>query len=232
MDKKFETMAEVNLIVKPNGFTISNEVAKIHGIDQKLADDYGLDEGLVLVVFATLMKQAKCLIAHNIVFDGLVMGKAFAEHPQLTPQLPEAKFCTMNAMTDICKLYRGPGKFKWPTLQEAHLHAFGVGFEGAHDAIADVRACARIFRWLKEGAKPTQAADPLESPLPVAEQNCYEDDDKMPFGKHRGIPISDVPASYLHWLWGQRPMSDKKLEAYIRNNLSSLKQEHPDGIWS
>ena len=27
------------------------------------------------------------------------------------------------------------------------------------------------------------------------------DSDPMPFGKHKGIPMQDVPASYLHWLW-------------------------------
>lgn len=27
-------------------------------------------------------------------------------------------------------------------------------FDGAHDAMADVRACARVYRWLMERAKP------------------------------------------------------------------------------
>jgi uncharacterized protein (DUF3820 family) len=60
----------------------------------------------------------------------------------------------------------------------------------------------------------------------------YTDTNKMPFGKHRGELLSEVPASYFHWLWGQRPISDKKLENYIHNNINALKQEHPDGIWS
>ena len=28
-----------------------------------------------------------------------------------------------------------------------------------------------------------------------------EDTDPMPFGKHKGEMMQDVPASYLHWLW-------------------------------
>lgn len=56
--------------------------------------------------------------------------------------------------------------------------------------------------------------------------------DKMPFGKYKDKLLSDVPAYYLHWLWGQRPLSNKKLENYIHNNISALKLEHPDGIWS
>lgn len=28
-----------------------------------------------------------------------------------------------------------------------------------------------------------------------------DDMDPMPFGKHAGRPMQDVPAQYLHWLW-------------------------------
>lgn len=63
-----------------------------------------------------------------------------------------------------------------------------------------------------------------------------QDTDLMPFGKYRGQLMQDVPASYLHWLWTnpQNPMSrdkDNPVADYIRRNISSLKKEHPDGIW-
>lgn len=60
-----------------------------------------------------------------------------------------------------------------------------------------------------------------------------EDTDPMPFGKHKGEPMQDVPASYLHWLW-KEIQHDKTSNVgdYIRRNLSALKKEHPDGVWS
>lgn len=61
---------------------------------------------------------------------------------------------------------------------------------------------------------------------------CYNDDSKMPFGKHKGELLQDVPASYLHWLWTQSPLSDIKLYNYIHNNRDALKKEYPDGVWS
>jgi uncharacterized protein (DUF3820 family) len=70
--------------------------------------------------------------------------------------------------------------------------------------------------------------DPLSTPF---NELAYEDTDLMNFGKYKNEMLQDVPASYLHWLWTQRPISDKKLEAYIKNNLRALKQEYPDGIW-
>lgn len=59
----------------------------------------------------------------------------------------------------------------------------------------------------------------------------YTDEDEMPFGKHAGEPLSSVPASYLHWLWTQRPLNDQRLESYLHASLDSLKMEFPDGIW-
>lgn len=58
----------------------------------------------------------------------------------------------------------------------------------------------------------------------------------MPFGKYKGIPMSDVPVSYLHYLWTQYNFKNKTKEsnvaAYIQENLDALKQENDDLIWS
>jgi hypothetical protein len=56
----------------------------------------------------------------------------------------------------------------------------------------------------------------------------------MPFGLHRDVPMQDVPASYLHWLWVNGKREDKQcpVAEYIRRNLPALQREHKDGIWS
>jgi len=70
-------------------------------------------------------------------------------------------------------------------------------------------------------------------PEPIQRKEpCYEDDSGMPFGKHRGELLQDVPASYLLWLWEQKPLSDTRLENYIHNSMNALKQECPDRIVS
>lgn len=56
----------------------------------------------------------------------------------------------------------------------------------------------------------------------------------MPFGKYKGTPMQDVPASYFFYLW-QNGMRDDKVSpvaCYIRKSLSALKDEYKDGIWS
>ena len=58
------------------------------------------------------------------------------------------------------------------------------------------------------------------------------DDSLMTFGKHRGEKMSEVPASYLHYLWSNGMENEKgDVADYIRENLDALKMETPDKIW-
>lgn len=61
-----------------------------------------------------------------------------------------------------------------------------------------------------------------------------DDLDPMPFGKHKGVPMQDVPASYLHYLWhhGLKEDSTSKVADYISKNISAFKKENPDLIWT
>lgn len=51
---------------------------------------------------------------------------------------------------------------------------------------------------------------------------------KMPFGKHKGTPMNEVPVQYLNWLW-LNGMNKKKgsVANYIRDNLITLKKQYP-----
>ena len=154
-DDQWNIRASVSLIIKPNGYEIPSEVAKIHGITQEVALKYGLSERAVLALFSGLCSRATTLVAHNIKLDGIVMGRAFSVHKDLPPvQLP-TPFCTMTAMTPICKLpSKFPGQqFKWPTLTEAYAHCFNKFPEKSHDALADVISCAAVYRWIQTQPK-------------------------------------------------------------------------------
>jgi len=69
-----------------------------------------------------------------------------------------------------------------------------------------------------------------------------EDTDKMPSisnyepkGAHLGKHMSDVPASYFHFLWTKCGFKDRTdtnpIAEYIQRNMNALQLEHPDGIW-
>lgn len=156
VDGEFNVRGEINLIVQPEGYLIPGEVAAIHGITQDIAAKFGVHREAVIEAFGELIAKADTFVAHSFDFDCLVLN-AFAHRSARGAKygfgrIAGAGFCTMKAMTPICKLPGQYGDYKWPKLQEAHRHAFGIEFDGAHDAMADVRACLRIYRWLKQQA--------------------------------------------------------------------------------
>lgn len=62
---------------------------------------------------------------------------------------------------------------------------------------------------------------------------CLEDNDPCPVnGKYTGKKMTDVPASYLLWLYDQEwlPIKYPTVYAYITNTLEYLKDECPDYI--
>lgn len=55
------------------------------------------------------------------------------------------------------------------------------------------------------------------------------DTDPMPFGKHRGALMQDVPASYLDWLRGQDWFDWRSpLGLYVKENESVIDKELKD----
>lgn len=55
----------------------------------------------------------------------------------------------------------------------------------------------------------------------------YDDNTQMPWGKHKGKKLIDVPASYLLWLWDQGGMekNNLSLKMYISENMDVLKKQ-------
>lgn len=146
-----EEISSVSLIVKPNGYTIPDDVAAIHGITNAKAESCGVNCTTARDIYESWWNLSSLVVAHNINFDLRIMDGEMdrSDHGSERLRGPKNKFCTMAAMTPICKLPGNYGDYKWPKLQEAYKHAFGSEFDGAHDAMADVRACAKIYFWLK-----------------------------------------------------------------------------------
>lgn len=55
------------------------------------------------------------------------------------------------------------------------------------------------------------------------------DNDPMPFGQYKGVPMEKVPAKYLLWLRNEG-CYNKKVAAYIESSLAALMKECPDYI--
>jgi DNA polymerase-3 subunit epsilon len=136
-------------IIKPNGFEIPLEASNVHGITTQYAIENGVNIEVVLLNFEKHCEKSKYLIAHNINFDSKVIGSEYLRSLSRNPVSKLVKKCTMESSTNFCKI---PGSYgyKWPKLSELYIKLFGVEFEGAHDALADIEATARCFWEMKK----------------------------------------------------------------------------------
>jgi DNA polymerase III epsilon subunit-like protein len=135
-------------LVQPEGFIIPEDVQRIHGISTELALAEGKKLSAVLQEFSAAVSKSEIIIAHNLRFDESVIS---AEYHRLRLQPPftgKRRICTMMQSTDFCRI-PGTYGYKWPTLSQLHQELFKCGYEEAHDAGADVEACAKCFFELK-----------------------------------------------------------------------------------
>ncbi len=160
LDRPARILAQLDLIIYPDGFDVPPGVAEIHGITTDVARDFGVDLRVALNVFQNLAARADVLVGHNIDFDLNIIrtachradciggGPLGSELRRMIDAKPT--FCTMTAATPVLNLPGGRnGEPKWPTLEEAYRHFFGQDFPGAHNALNDVKATARVYYHLK-----------------------------------------------------------------------------------
>ncbi len=144
--------AEIALLVQSEGVKFDAKAIEVHGITEEVADRGGVPMLVALALFSNLCRRARKVVAHNMDFDAEVMGCQFHRVGKPNPlKFEHLEFeCTMKALTPIIKLPGRYGDYKWPSLEEAHRFFFDEGFEGAHDALADVRACCRVWKALRD----------------------------------------------------------------------------------
>ncbi len=139
----------------------------------------------------------KYLIGHNIDFDWVAIGK------------PEVKrICTLALARSL-----------WPELDSHTQSALLYFFErdtardqlrNAHSALADVWICSKIVGQIIDKLHPAS----LDALWEMSEKARIPT--IMPFGKHKGEPISQVPTDYKQWMLRQDNVSEflrKALEA-------------------
>jgi len=116
------------------------------GITHETIDAVGRTLKTGLAEFNQMVRVADRIVAHNMQFDDPVTrGNYMRIAAPQREYWDTPKFCTMKTLEPILKL---PGKYgyKFPTLDESYRALVDpLGFEGAHDAMKDVEACAAVL---------------------------------------------------------------------------------------
>lgn len=169
-DRKVEPVQIMNRIIKPEGWTIPEEVSKLHGITTEHALEVGVPIEDALTEFFNMLEQATSCIGYNIAFDKRcirIEEKRMCGADAPDEELPIGHKLTgmkevelSNLMTKHCNLpptekmmAAGRKTAKKPKLEEAFLHAYGSSMAdgldgGAHDAMTDVKATMALYWWL------------------------------------------------------------------------------------
>ena len=162
-----QTIQSMDVIVRPHGWTIPDEVAAVHGITTEHAADVGIPERLAVEMFMDLWNNRN-RVAHNEQFDARILRIALMRHQGNIFHSPSGKSvpdiwkegraeCTARMATPICALpptdkMKAVGRFhhKTPNLGEAYRHFTGNDLQNAHSAMADVLACRDVYFSIKE----------------------------------------------------------------------------------
>lgn len=145
----------LDMIIKPDGWNIPDEVVEIHGITTDHADRVGVPEIDAVRSLLSVWNIADRRVAHNELFDmrmvRIALKRLFDE--SLADDWKNYPYdCTMRTAAPICNLPKDNGRrgAKWPKLNEAYEFFTGKKLEDAHTAMADVDACIAVYFAIEE----------------------------------------------------------------------------------
>lgn len=147
LDESLCPASAFEFLIKPDGWTVSDEVAKIHGLTTEKLTAEGVPVADALAQYLAALDASYVIVGYNVSFDLKVL------RGELRRAKMEDRFETtrsidvMRPLTDVCKIPKANGRgFKLPKLIEAAKSIFGEEMTGAHGALADAMMCARIFK--------------------------------------------------------------------------------------
>jgi len=184
-----EELGEVNCELVNPGVPIHPEASKVHGIfDKDVKNKPTLEK-----VFNP--KEPVVLICHNFLFDRKFL------YPYIENLAGE--LCTLNLAR---LLVRGADNHKLQTLADYLNLEKGK----AHDAGGDVATTHSLLKYLVKmsGRALPALVDAARVPKNYA---------VMPFGKHKGVALGNLPMSYVKWFLDQE--IDKDLRYSLEQQI-------------
>lgn len=151
------TLAFMDLLIEPAGWTIPKDLEQLTGITYDLAYRFGHLIDDALHTFVTMWSEAELRVAHNESFDQrMVRIEAFRHFGPLHGFHDDwkngAAFCTQANSVNILNLpptermlRAGRNHPKSPNLGEAYEFFTGKKLEGAHNAAVDLNACKAVY---------------------------------------------------------------------------------------
>lgn len=136
-----EIIQSIDLIIKPDGWIIPEEVTAIHGISTEKAFEVGVSEKFAVEALLQIRAGAD-RVAYNKTFDQQIIRIAMMRYfDEATTEAWAAKEDHHCAMRMAQKAIGG----KQVKLEVAYEHFTGNVLEKAHTAMADTLACMKVY---------------------------------------------------------------------------------------
>lgn len=136
-----EEIGSFHKIVYPGDFTVG--ASHIHGITHEHALAHGTPFPQLFREFVDFVGPVHTLVAHNSKFDENVLLSEMIRHSLDVAWYHSVDFrCTLDMHKKIF--------FDTIKLIKLHEKLFNEGFDGAHDALNDARACGRVYPILRD----------------------------------------------------------------------------------
>lgn len=180
IDENFESIDSGLSLINPQ-MTIAPGASAVNGITNAMVADAPLIEDYMASVGNPLMGEDVVLIAHNVQFDYRYLSPFMSEGAQLIDTLRCARL-----------LYPDAENHKQSTL--AYTLGFDMDRSKAHSADGDLDVLLQILKRICADLD-CGVIDLLEyqkRPRPMS---------IMPFGKHKGQSLSELPKAYIQWLF-------------------------------
>lgn len=148
LDEEMVETGRSDILVRPDGWEISEEVSKINGLTTEYLAENGVPVLDAINAYAAAVDDNHVVVAFNAQYDTKIMRGEMrrAEVDDRFERTPN--ICAMRALVDICQIPKKTGRgFKFPKLSEACAH-FEIVNEGEHSALGDAAACAELLRRL------------------------------------------------------------------------------------
>lgn len=163
VDDEWNTVDEYHkFVILGEDIQVHPKAEEVHGISWEKCQAEGVELGDVLFVFHQMVEKARLLVGYNTDFDLGMMEiswyrwKAIRGEEIKRVALPQV-LDLMKFATPICGLpptekMKAAGRFhnKSANLTEAMRIICNHDHSGAHDALADVKACIMLHKKIKE----------------------------------------------------------------------------------
>jgi exodeoxyribonuclease X len=174
MDENLNILEQHETLVDPER-QIEPGAFAIHGISNEMC--VGKPK---LAEVAKLLPESGWMICHNAPFDTRMIASVYT---------PAATLCTLALSR---KYITGTTNHKLATLQSE----LGLPDRKSHSALGDILTVHDLLQVILPKTGTTLEALFKRASTPKMLH-------VMPFGKHKGVPILNVPADYRAWLLGQ-----------------------------